>query len=408
MSDSKNILESYREIIQRPKDDVSIIASARSRFEERFQKARAERASSKQWLIPLFAAATAAAVTFIVLRPAPPPPTEAPLTASVRGKPGQGYEFVGVFDAEEEIIDFSDGSEVAVRPDSQIRVQSITANGAAVSLERGSAHVSVVHREKTQWSFAAGPYRVAVIGTKFELKWNPDTGGMEVTMDDGVVEVEGPGLRRQRIVSKQKLEAFAYPPSSAISDVIETPPEPEVVAKVEEPEPAPSRSAKKKFGTAKPVPSGPTWRYLADKGDAKGAMWAADQAGFTWLLNSMPKADVLLLGDTARAARDTVHATEAWLAVRSRFRGTPEANLAAIKLGSLAAEFQRNDALAQTWFARAVAESPNGPHSQTAMGLWLQSLVRSGSASKAKQVASDYLKRFPNGDQAETAQNLVR
>ena len=282
-------------------DSTKLLNSARGRFAETLHGLDAPKPSLFRRLVPVLSLAAVAAALAIVFWP------EAPLGVEVRGENGP-VEFVDARGGER-VMDFSDGSEVRVREDSRMRLLGVTPNGAQVALERGSAHVSVVHRQKTKWVFSAGPYRVHVIGTQFELKWNPDTGGLEVEMDEGIVEVEGPGLQRQRVTTRQKLEAFAEPASASLyldfpsseqaDDASKT-----IARRVKKP------AAKDEKPVAeKPRATGASWRQLADQGDAFGAMNAAEQAGFTWLANSMPRGDVLVLGDVAQKAKQPARAT---------------------------------------------------------------------------------------------------
>lgn len=398
--DFKKVAERVEQANDAQPDSTKILNSARGRFSEHLHGIDAPKPSLFRRLVPVMSLAAVAAALAVVFWP------EANLGVQVRGESGP-VEFVDARGAER-VLDFTDGSEVRVREDSRMRVLGVTPNGAQVALERGSAHVSVVHKQKTKWVFSAGPYRVHVIGTQFELKWNPDTGGLEVEMDDGIVEVEGPGLQRQRVTTRQKLEAFAEPASASLYlDFPSTEQADSVDGK------AISRRVKKSAKDEKPVvaekprASGASWRQLADQGDSFGAMNAAEQAGFTWLANSMPRGDVLVLGDVALKAKQPARATEAWLAVRERFSGTVGASEAAIRLGQLA-DGQRDVDEAVKWFRVAAREAPNAATAPVAIGEWFSVLARAGRTDEAKLVANEYLKRFKNGPAAAAAREVVK
>lgn len=406
----KDFSDKYTEALERqgqnagPASDQAVLAGARARFAEKLHGVDTPAPSKWRFVVPVLSAAAAAAVVAFVAWP------ETPLSLTVRGQPGSSGEFV-LAQAGDEAIDFSDGTEVLLRKDSQVRVTKVTAHGADVLLEKGAAHVAVVHRDKqTRWNFHAGPYRVAVVGTKFELRWNPETGGIEVQMDEGIVEVDGPGLSKQRVTSQQKLEAFSNPPRASL--YLETPPAVAEAERAPQTSPPMVRVLPEKrapqAAPEKPKAQGPSWRYLADTGDAVGAIRAADEAGFSWLTRSLPKADVLLLGDTAKKARHTAYAREAWLQVRERFPGSDAAVAAAIRLGDLSANVEHDDKQAVKWFSLAVREAPNADTAPDAMGRWLDVLVRGKQKAEAKKVAADYLKRFPNGEKVAQARELVR
>lgn len=400
MSELNTISKRYQKALDTQRDSKSLITQARARFAEKLHGVDTPAPSRWRLVVPMFGLIAAAAVVAFFMWP------EEPLGVQLRGQPDQAVDFVAANASEEKVVDFSDGSEVRVRGSSQLRVLGVGPEGAQVSLERGSAHVAVVHRQKTKWTFSAGPYRVHVLGTQFELKWNPETGGLEVEMDEGIVEVDGPGLARQRVTSRQKLAAFAEPASASLylegapADSTET------AANVARRKSRPLVKEPAQVVPEKSTVLGASWRYLADKGDSLGAMNAAEQAGFSWLANSMPRGDVLVLGDVARKAKQPGRAKEAWLAVRSRFSGTSGASEAALRLGHLA-EDQRDVDEAVRWYSEAVREAPNAATAPEALGDWFDVLARAGRTDDAKKIAGEYLRRFKNGPDAPAARSIL-
>ncbi len=399
MSEFRTIGQRYEKALGKQRDTRNILTQARARFAEKLHGVDTPAPSRWRVALPAFGLLAAAAVVAFLVWP------EAPLGVSLRGQPQLAVDFVQAPATGEEVVDFSDGSEVRLRGNSQLRILGVTPEGAQVSLERGAAHVAVVHRRATKWVFSAGPYRVHVVGTQFELQWNPETGALEVEMDEGIVEVDGPGLARQRVTSRQKLEAFAQPASASLylegapADSIET-------ASVTRRRPSARKEPATVAAPEKPVVLGASWRYLADKGDAVGAMNAAEQAGFAWLTNSMPRGDVLVLGDVARKAKQPARAMEAWLAVRARFAGTVGASEAALRLGHLA-EDRRDIDEAVRWYSEAVREAPNAATAPEALGDWMDALVRAGRTENARVIAAEYLKRFKNGPDAAAARAVL-
>lgn len=395
--DMKKVAERLDRANESQRNSTQILNSARSRFAEKLHGIDTPAPSPWRRLVPPVAVLAVAAALAVVFWP------EAVLGVQVRGETGP-VEFVDARGGER-VMDFSDGSEVRVREDARVRLLGVTSNGAQVALERGSAHVSVIHKQKTKWTFSAGPYRVHVIGTQFELKWNPDTGGLEVEMDEGIVEVDGPGLQRQRVTSRQKLEAFAEPARASLyleNPAGDTETNDKGLTARRTKRPAAKDVKDEPVKVEKGKGSGASWRQLADQGDVQGAMAAADEAGFTWLANSMPRGDVLVLGDVARKAKDPKKANEAWLAVRERFPGSVSASEAALRLGHLAEDKHDVDG-AVRWFEQAAREAPNAPTAPQALGDWLDVLVGAGRKAEAREVATEYLKRFKNGPDAAAA-----
>jgi len=393
MSDQNELGELGQRVAQalerRPNDERTL-AKVKARFHQQVgQKRVPER---RVWFAFAAGAALAAAALAAVVvswgRLAPDPV----LSASVRGQPGGSAEFVSARLADQP-IDFSDGSEVIVRKGSQLRVSGVTTNGAAATLERGSAHVSVIHREKTSWVFTAGPYRVHVIGTKFELSWNPDSTGLAVQMEEGTVEIDGPGMARRRVTGVERFES----PEPELTSVADAEP-----AAVRPPRP---RAKQPPAPVVAQAPAGtPTWRYLAETGDAVGALRAAEQAGFTSLSGSLVQQDVLLLGDTAREAQNVPRALEAYRAARDRFPGSRAAIEGAMRIAGVFADAKHDKVTAAKWYERAYHEGPNGPLAAEALGGWMTCL----EGDPARGVAKEYLRRFPNGLDAPKARELIR
>jgi hypothetical protein len=393
MNDLKQLADRYAAAVEKRSGDERMLAKVKARF---FEQLNAKQAPRRSWRIAVpIAALAGAAIAVVAILSVP----RAPLHATLRGHGDEPADFV-LATREAQALDFSDGSEVLVRPDSQLRLLEVTPDGASATLERGSAHVAVVHRAKTKWTFTAGPYRVHVVGTKFELQWNPDVSGIRVKMEEGVVEVDGPNMVRHRVAGTEVLDVSALPPQDTEVDV-----EPETTtgaprARTHHAKPAPEKPVVAANSTA-------PWTYFASRGDYAAAYAAAEQSGFTSLAGGLPQSEVLLLGDTARKANKPQRAKEAYLAVRDRFPGSPAAVDAALRMGHLSAEVLRDDARAAWWFERGLREAPNAPTAPEAMGRWLEVLVRMSNPT-ARKVAEDYLRRFPNGADAAFARDVMR
>ena len=153
---------------------------------------------------------------------------------------------------------------------------------------------------------------------------------------------------------------------------------------------------------------GASWRYLADKGDAVGAMNAAEQAGFTWLANSMPRGDVLVLGDVARKAkqpapRDRRPGWRCGSASRARWAPAKPRCAWACSPKSSTTSTGRCAGISS-----AAREAPNAATAPEALGDWLgRARARRAAPHDAKQVAAEYLKRFKNGPDAAAARAVL-
>ena len=110
----------------------------------------------------------------------------------------------------------------------------------------------------------------------------------------------------------------------------------------------------------------------------------------------------------ARAERRAEDARRTLLELRRRFPGDPAAEHATFLLGRVEHELARDRAAADEWFARYVAEYPDGQFAAAARGRLLRSKTRQGSdMTQARAAASDYLAHHPDGSYAELARRTL-
>jgi len=89
-------------------------------------------------------------------------------------------------------IVFDDGSRMSVEKDARFRLDMLSfGHGADISLEEGDAHLAVVHQPGARWSVQAGPFRIDVTGTRFDVRWSRPLGRFQLTMVEGEVLVAG-------------------------------------------------------------------------------------------------------------------------------------------------------------------------------------------------------------------------
>jgi TolA-binding protein len=113
--------------------------------------------------------------------------------------------------------------------------------------------------------------------------------------------------------------------------------------------------------------------------------------------------DLGALADAARYAGRSAVAKRVLLAERQRFAGSGPARDAAFFLGRIAED---SGGGAIEWYERYVAESPRGPYASQAFGRKMMLLHKQRGAMAAKPVASEYLKRYPNGPYAAAARKI--
>ena len=364
--------------------------------------------------------AAAAIAALLVTRPW----SVAPLALAVDGKPNVDPQaFLNVPSDRPMDLAFSDGSQVRVSPGSGARILDLQSTGAKLVLERGRLHANVRHDVRTSWAVTAGPFSINVVGTEFDVQWDPAPGQLTVTVTRGRVLVSGGGVPSQAIVAGNTLTArlvevgasFEVHPSAASAaataeltrpEAEPSAPSPSTSSKRAEPahtEPAASSTPEPARSAEAPRASSNEWRELAKQGRYREAVAAADSAGFQAQLASGSAADLLTLGNTARLAGALGRAEEAFLTLRQRFPRDPSRAVAAFSLGKIAFD-QKNDApSAARWFRTCVQEAPSGSLARESEGRLLESLQRMGDRSGTQNVAREYLARFPDGPHASLA-----
>jgi TolA-binding protein len=307
---------------------------------------------------------------------------------SETGAPGQ---WVGADDAAV-ALEFSEGSRVDVRAGARARVTDLGAHGASLVVERGTLHVSVVPRGGNDWQIVGGPFAVHVVGTEFDVAWDPSSEALTVAMVSGRVRIEGPCIEPStRTVSAPesvRLTCTVAPheePTAAASSA--APPQP--TAALEAPAPALTSTAS--------VPAGASASPSVSASSAPRDPGEAATTGH----------ELVELGSAARLAGDAAGARRLYEATRKRFPGTDAAAVAAYHLGRMAFDGQHAWADAERWFGVYLAESPGGALAPEALGRSMESADKRGDHARARALAERYLAAYPKGAQAALATRLA-
>jgi ferric-dicitrate binding protein FerR (iron transport regulator) len=352
--------------------------------------------------------------------------------------------------AEATRVTFSDGTELALAAHGRARVEALSAQGADVGLERGSAKMDVVPRPGARWSVRAGPYLVRVTGTSFSLEFEPEQSWLKLDLLVGSVSVSGPLIdgvlhvsAGQRLLVRpgdalvlvQRRESDVSPSPSAVppaavppSVVAPSAAQPAAVAPEVVPPSsaalAPTAPANARFKSAseshsrralrgrrsaraEPPASAavePSWHERVAAGQFAEVIALAEARELARVLREAPLDDLEALADAARYARRKDLARPALLALRERFAGSRAAREAAFLLGRLE---ERAGAArgALSWYERYLSDDPNGAYAAQALGRQL-SLSNELGAQRARAVAHEYLQRFPRGPYAALAREL--
>jgi len=419
-----NGLERLGKELAGEQDALRARRSDRARVRERIGAFVVRRGRSP-WLRPgriALACASAAAAALIVLWVRPAGQVPLLLKVGASGKQAQSGAFLEAPLAAALPLRFSDGTRIDIGPRSRARVVEIDAAGAHLLLESGRANLNVVKRSRAAWRLSVGPFMVRVTGTRFEVRWNPEQDEFQLDLEEGRVEVSGcvfglgyrmssgqavdASCKRGRLhVSDrrraQPADASAAPQQRADSRAAPVAAPAPAVEGATAPEPRRVRRAR-----SAPAPRAADWRSLALRGQYALAFAAARVSGFEAECEHASDAELALLADTARYAREVQSEAHALRALRRRFPGSSRAGLAAFALGRL--EFDGNHAYdrAADWFVTYLKESPRGALSREARGRLIEATLRAGDRPRARALAAAYLRDHPDGPHAELARGL--
>jgi len=335
---------------------------------------------------------------------------------------GGGTPLVGTWlgapDAKPLPLDFSDGSRFELAAKSRGRVVALERATARVELASGLMRVHVVPRGMIGWQIDAGKFGVRITGTRFDVRYQPDGEVLELSVEEGQVELSGCVFGRARkLAAGQRVRASCQTGELHIGyrdsapSVAEAPRLPPAVAAAPSEPPAVAPLEPKATGGRDAAPGAAppplSWLALAKAGKYADAYAAAQRDGFeAECAKGTPEA-LAMLADVARHAGAPRRAEQALLALRKRFPGTPDAALAAFALGRLEFDEYRAYPAAANWFRAYLKERPGGPMTREALGRLLEALHRAGDNVGARAVAERYLRDYPSGPHAELASRVV-
>ncbi len=381
-------------------------APARERwFSEQIERRVAERAArrrSRRLALTVSAAATCLCLALLSVRWLRP----APLAYQVSdGAQSNGF----IESAGNARVLFSDGSAVSLGKAARARIEAVSAHGARVELERGQVTLDIVKHDQNAWFVHAGPYRVHVTGTVFDVRWSKDERRFELDLKRGSVVITGPSIvgslrlrAGQRVTSTPGAPPRVDGPVTAHTN---TPAPTSAVPRAANdsaslnPPPAGELPAERR---SEPATSG--WSQLVARGQFQEVLDAARRRGVEEVLASGSLAELAALGDAARYARSTDLARKVLLTERKRFPRSAAARDAAFFLGGLEED---GSSASLVWYERYLAESPRGTYTSQALGRRMMILYRQQGLEKGKALATEYLARFPKGAYASAARKLL-
>jgi TolA-binding protein len=154
--------------------------------------------------------------------------------------------------------------------------------------------------------------------------------------------------------------------------------------------------------TQPPASPSPSWEELVRAGKYPAAYDEASRHGISQLAATRSSNTLLALAEVCRFSGHPAEATQVLTRLRARFPASDDAATAAFQLGRFA-----TDTAAVSWFRTYLKERPNGALAPEASGRLLEALSRSGDRSGAERAAESYLARYPTGQHAAFARQLL-
>lgn len=364
--------------------------------------------SGPSWVRPRMFISTAAFVAACVLVVTLWP--DANLRYEVAG--GVAEEGYVQASSEPAMISFSDGTSISVAPGGASRIVDVDSHGARVLVEHGEVEARVVPRSAARWLVAAGPYSVAVTGTRFKVSWQPEARRFEVVLIEGSITVRGPmvepGLAMhagQRLVARVDDKDLQLSETLAKADETASAPLPTPSPGVVEAAPVPTSATAATAEPVAPAPAPVSWSKLIAEGKYTEVMSLARGMGIGAVLSGGSLEQLVAVGDAARYSGDAGLSQQVLVSLRERFPASASAKTAAFLLGRMAEGGSPGAAL--SWYDRYLGESPGGAYASEALGRKMMLLSRSQPA-QAKTVAQQYLKLYPKGGYANVARTLTK
>jgi hypothetical protein len=275
--------------------------------------------------------------------------------------------------------------------------------GATIDLLAGEVALSVHRHGTARWIVRVDGYVVEAIGTRFRVVATGAT--PEVIVDEGVVEMRGPGLPGKGVRIGAATQELAVAATVADEPADPTPVEgstqPRIDDAHERATPPPSKAARAGARTS--------WldafRTAIDGGDTRAAV-AALPATFPDDAGSVTASDYVDAGDAIAATGDPVRADRSYRAACRVAARSSTCGVATLRRA--VARARANEPAEAIELADAyLRDHPDGTLAREALGRRMQWRSQLGRADEARADAKRYLARWPDGAHAGFARRLL-
>lgn len=307
-------------------------------------------------------------------------------------------------------LDLADGSRLAAGTETQVEV--LDQPDVRVRLLSGQVNVKVAKQHERDWVLLAGPYRVAVVGTQFDVSFDAQSEGFEVRVTEGLVRVfggdlpsAGLSLREGQVYASGESIAPGAPEASSGAAAESVGPDSHVVP-VSPPttQPHPSKLIETPKGSLEQTSA--SWQQSCASGRYGEAFPPGNIENFQALLEQSAEGPLLQLANCLRYAGRGSDAKRALSRLRDRFPRSPGAILASYHLARLS-QRESNTEASIRWFETYLTESPRGQLAAGARAELVRLWLKQGNTARARTAAHDYLRLHPTGSFAGQAQEVL-
>lgn len=283
----------------------------------------------------------------------------------------------------------------------QVIVDEVSAARMRLRIETGQARFRVTHRPERTFQVRCGDVEVSVLGTVFSVERAGER--TRVKVDEGRVKVAWPG--ESALLELGDEGWFPPTPASNAGDEGRTEPgvpqaEPESVAPRVTVGPAHSSERRKTKHKA-------NWRELARRGHFDEAYSALSGQGVVQPESLRKSAqDLFLVADSARLSGHPREALPFLDAILENHRDDPRAPLAAFTRGRVLLQL-RQPAEAATAFQKVRELRCNLALCEDALAREAEAWSLAGDSQRARQAATEYLQRFPDGRRADEVRSRL-
>jgi TolA-binding protein len=311
---------------------------------------------------------------------------------------------------------FNEGSRLVLAPGTRSRIRVVDRDGAHVGIERGKASFRVAHKSDRRWLVDVGPFLVKVTGTVFTVSWDPWNEELDLRLAEGSVVISGPvsageiplraGQRLVANLAKVQTVITEETPEQARHEASDASPAPAVPPPGLQPS-LPGLSPRTVTPAVAKLARDHQWSRKLARGQWNRILEEAQHIGVEATLSEASSEDLLALANAARFRHRLDLARSALLAERRRFPRSARTLEAIYLLGRVDESQETGTTQAIAWYDEYLAQAPTGPLAGEALGRKMTLTDKLEGPARARSLAEEYLWRFPKGNYAASARELL-